>query len=56
MVQVGELLKEVESPKVPDRPAHHCPFSSGGDLHVVRENVGPEESEHEEELQQGEKD
>ena len=35
-----------------------CPslFSSGGDLHVVRENVGPEESEHEEELQQGEKD
>ena len=34
-----------------------CPsvFSSGGDLHVVRENVGPEESEHEEELQQGKK-
>ena len=34
-----------------------CPslFSSGGDLHVVRENVGPEEFEHEEELQQGKK-
>ena len=32
-----------------------CPsfYSSGGDLHVVRENVGPEESEHKEELQQG---
>ena len=53
MVQVGELLKEVESPNV----FQTCPsvFSSGGDLHVVRENVGPEESEHEEELQQGKK-
>ena len=37
------------------RPAPSL-FSSGGDLHVVRENGGPEEFEHEEELQQGEKD